>query len=85
MEVIPTDVDRERLLRANRTGDIRDMSASPPLDEAAVSVSTHIVAQIGEAPLIAALQQGADVVVAGRCYDPAVFAAVPIMRGYPVG
>ena len=43
------------------------------------------MAQIGEAPLIAALQKGADVVVAGRCYDPAVFAAVPIMRGYPVG
>ena len=85
LAVIPTDIDRERLLRANRTGDIRDMSAGPPLDEAAVSASTHIVAQIGEAPLIAALQKGADVVVAGRCYDPAVFAAVPIMRGYPVG
>ena len=57
----------------------------PALDEAGVKASTHIVAQIGEAPLIAALSEGADIVVAGRCYDPAVFAAVPIMRGYPAG
>lgn len=85
LAVIPTDVDRDRLLRANGIGDIREMSAGPTLDEAAVRASTHIVAQIGEAPLIAALTRGADVVVAGRCYDPAVFAAVPIMRGYPVG
>ena len=35
--------------------------------------------------MIAALSEGADIVVAGRCYDPAVFAAVPIMRGYPAG
>ena len=85
LAIIPTDVDRDRLLRANSLGDIREMSAGPTLDEAAVRASNHIVAQIGEAPLIAALIRGADVVVAGRCYDPAVFAAVPIMRGYLVG
>ena len=85
LAVIPTDIEKERLLRANRAGDIQAMPAGPALDEAGVKASTHIVAQIGEAPLIAALSEGADIVVAGRCYDPAVFAAVPIMRGYPAG
>lgn len=85
LAVIPTDMDKTRLLTANRRGDIRAMPAGAPLDDASITASTHIVAQIGEAPLIAALRSGADVVVAGRCYDPAVFAAVPIMRGYPVG
>ena len=85
LAVIPTDIHRDRLLRANSAGDIEALPAGPALDEAGVKASTHIVAQIGEAPLIAALSEGADIVVAGRCYDPAVFAAVPIMRGYPVG
>ena len=55
LAVIPTDIDRDRLLRANSIGDIRDMPAGPPLDGCAVRDSTHIVAQIGDAPLIAAL------------------------------
>ena len=50
LAVIPTDIDKERLLRANSIGDIRDMPAGPHFDEAAVRASTHIVAQIGEAP-----------------------------------
>ena len=85
LAVIPTDIEKDRLLQAHRAKDVRNMPAGAPLDESAVRDSAHIVAQIGEAPLIAALENGADVIIAGRCYDPAVFAAVPIMRGYPVG
>ena len=85
LAVIPTDIDKDRLLRAHRAGGVREMPAGAPFDESAARDSAHIVAQIGEAPLITALENGADVVVAGRCYDPAVFAAVPIMRGYPAG
>ena len=85
LAVIPTDIEKDRLLQAHRAKDVREMPAGASLDESAVRDSAHIVAQIGEAPLIAALENGADVIIAGRCYDPAVFAAVPIMRGYPVG
>ena len=35
----------------------------------------------GAEPLIEALESGAEVVFAGRAYDPAVFAAVPLTRG----
>ena len=41
-----------------------------------------VVAQMGLEPVMAALAH-ADVVVCGRAYDPAVFAAEPIRRGWP--
>jgi hypothetical protein len=40
---------------------------------------------MGVEPLQAALDAGADFVLAGRCSDPALFAALPIMRGLPPG
>ena len=37
---------------------------------------------MGVEPVIEALERGAQIVVTGRCYDPAVFAAVPIKAGF---
>ena len=85
LAVIPSDMDKGALLAALDSGDLVALPPGDPATQADITGSTHIVAQIGEEPLIAALQAGADVVVAGRCYDPSVFAAVPILRGYPRG
>jgi hypothetical protein len=85
LAVIPADIDKDRLLDALAQGDLVPLPPGRPASAEDIRNSTHIVAQIGHEPLIAALDQGADVVIAGRCYDPAVFAAVPIMRGYPAG
>lgn len=85
LAVIPSDMDKGTLLAALAAGDLVALPPGGPATPADIEESTHIVAQIGEEPLIAALQAGADVVVAGRCYDPSVFAAVPILRGYPRG
>ena len=41
-----------------------------------------VVAQMGMEPIMTALEH-ADIVLCGRAYDPAVFAAEPIRRGYP--
>jgi len=38
---------------------------------------------MGVEPLQTALDAGADFVLAGRCSDPALFAALPILRGFP--
>jgi hypothetical protein len=40
---------------------------------------------MGSEPISAALEQGADVVIAGRATDTALIAAVPLMRGCPLG
>eukprot|EP01126_Amoeba_proteus_P055254 TRINITY_DN6847_c0_g1_i1.p1 TRINITY_DN6847_c0_g1~~TRINITY_DN6847_c0_g1_i1.p1 ORF type:complete len:546 (+),score=107.57 TRINITY_DN6847_c0_g1_i1:872-2509(+) len=39
---------------------------------------------MGMNPIATALLHGADVVLAGRTYDPACFAALPILRGFDV-
>lgn len=41
-----------------------------------------VVAQMGLEPIMTALEH-ADIVLCGRAYDPAVFAAEPVRRGYP--
>jgi len=46
---------------------------------------THVVAMMGHEPIVAALQDGADVVLAGRATDTAVAAAYPLMMGMPAG
>lgn len=45
----------------------------------------HIVGLLGYEPLAAAIEAGADIVLAGRTTDTAVIAAVPLMRGLPAG
>lgn len=44
-----------------------------------------IVAQMGVEPFIRALDAGAEVVIAGRACDDAIFAALPIMKGFDKG
>jgi hypothetical protein len=46
---------------------------------------THIVGMMGHEPIVAALEAGADVVLAGRATDTAVAAAFPLMKGLPAG
>jgi acyclic terpene utilization AtuA family protein len=43
------------------------------------------VAMMGAEPIQAAVAGGADVVVAGRCSDSALFAAIPLARGFDAG
>ena len=47
------------------------MGASPIITEQDFLDSSHIVAQMGVEPIIAALNEGAQIILAGRCYDPA--------------
>ena len=40
---------------------------------------------MGHEPIIKALEEGAQLIIAGRSYDPSVFAAYPIMKGFDAG
>jgi hypothetical protein len=70
------------LLRENR---IRPLEPAPYLDEAVIDRSSRVVGMMGVEPLQRALEGGADFVLAGRCSDSALYAALPIMRGFPAG
>jgi len=85
MGVIATDVPAGRVLKAKREGGIRPLPFVPPLSEKSVRACSHIVAQVGIEPIIKALGRGCQVVLCGRCYDPAVFAALPVAMGFDPG
>ncbi|MEK8128223.1 acyclic terpene utilization AtuA family protein [Paenibacillus filicis] len=53
-----------------------------PLTDERLQATTGIVAQMGHEPIVAALQQEADIIICGRAYDPSPFAAAPIHRGF---
>ena len=85
LAVIPADIPKSFLLEEMAAGKVDALGPVAPLTEAAVVDSTYLAAQMGPEPLIAALEGGADVILAGRCYDPAVFAALPLKHGFPAG
>jgi hypothetical protein len=83
--IISADVEKEMAKAALRAGKITPMPFAPELTEEAIDASCHLVAQMGNEPLVKAFQADCNVILAGRCYDPANFAALPIMLGYDPG
>ncbi|QBY56476.1 acyclic terpene utilization AtuA family protein (plasmid) [Cupriavidus oxalaticus] len=80
-----SEQSKEELKRKHAQGKIRPLSPSPEIDDALIESCDHIVAVMGPEPYIAALKDGADIVVGGRTSDPAVLAALPLMLGAPPG
>ena len=78
---IPKAIVRERLA----AGRIEPCGPVPPLNEAAIDASVAIVAQMGVEPFLEALSEDVDVIVAGRAYDPAPYAALCLKRGIDPG
>ncbi|MHB9095453.1 MAG: acyclic terpene utilization AtuA family protein, partial [Eubacteriales bacterium] len=72
LAVIHGEVDRQFVLKALESGEIMDLPPGGLLTRENITESTHIVGQMGVEPFIRALEAGADVILAGRSYDPAV-------------
>lgn len=85
MAVIPGDVDREIVRKALRAGQVSGFDGMPALTEAELEASTHLVGQMGLDAFSAALAADVDVLIAGRACDTAIFAALPVMLGFPTG
>jgi hypothetical protein len=85
MALIPAEIPVERVLNALRDGKLTDFEAGFMPTEAEIRQSAPIVAQMGPEPFIAAMEAGAQVVLAGRACDDAIFAAMPILRGFDPG
>jgi hypothetical protein len=83
--LIPTDIEKTVVHSALDDGRIEALDFVPELTHADIDAAPHIVAQIGIEPFQQAILCGAQVVLAGRAYDPACFAALPILRGYDEG
>jgi acyclic terpene utilization AtuA family protein len=80
--VIAADVDRTWLQARIAEGRVRALDVTTALTVDEVDRSTSIVAQMGLAPLVRALEHDVDVVIAGRACDAAVIGAVPLRAGF---
>lgn len=82
--VIYSDLSKD-FIAAAADGHLFSCGGSPEFNREFAGKLSNPVAQFGTEPIIAALRDGVDVVVAGRCCDTAVFAAFPILHGYDAG
>jgi hypothetical protein len=80
-----SELDSAVLKRKNDERKIHALAPHGPLTDEPIDQCEHIVAAMGPEPYIAALEQGADVILGGRTTDPAVLAALPLWRGAPPG
>ena len=84
MALIYTDVAKEAVLEKFDAGKIKELGPLP-LTRQDIHYSNCIVSQIGAEPFMEALAAGAQVVLAGRACDTAIYAAPCLMKGYDPG
>lgn len=85
LALIHAEFDKEFLLQALDGGQITPLEPAPALTADLIHASAHLVGQMGSEPFIRALDMAPDVILAGRSYDPSVFACLAIRQGYDRG
>ncbi|MCU1480971.1 MAG: hypothetical protein JWQ19_1757 [Subtercola sp.] len=85
LATIDAEPDRAVLLERFGSGRVHPLTNAPAIDKSTFTDAAHIVAMMGTEPYVEALAAGADVVLAGRSSDAALFAAIPVSRGLPPG
>lgn len=80
--IIFADIDKDYIAKKMATNDVYPLGPVPELTAEALEKTNSIVGQMGVEPIIKALKEGAQLIVAGRAYDPAAFAAYPMSLGY---
>ncbi|MEM6760289.1 MAG: acyclic terpene utilization AtuA family protein [Pseudomonadota bacterium] len=83
--VLKSDQPAQRVIDALGNGRITPLSPAPDIGAALLETCTNIVALAGVEQITAALDTGADIVIAGRTTDTAIIAALPIARGIAPG
>ena len=83
MATIGAEQDKATVKRLIAQGRVKPLSRRPDLDDAAVDRSERIVAMMGPEPFQEALDNGAQVVLAGRASDPAPWAGLAARAQLP--
>lgn len=78
--LVRSEQDKAYLKRCLREGRIEPLNPAPEFNETVIDRSAHIVGMMGYEPIAKALNEGADVILAGRSSDTSIFAAYPMMR-----
>lgn len=85
LATIQAELDRELVKKAVREGRVRPLGPLPELTEKMVDETTRIVGQMGTGPFVNALEAGADVIIAGRACDTAIYASFAAYKGLDMG
>jgi len=83
LALIYAEQPKDYLLRRLREGRIRPLDPAPEFDEATIARGERFVGMMGAEPFVRALDAGAEVVIAGRSSDTAIFAGLPMKHGFP--
>ena len=83
--VLKSGQDPDQVAQALTAGDVTPLHPAPAIDADRLRECRNIVALAGAEQIAAALDTGADIVIAGRTTDTAIIAALPLMRGCHAG
>ena len=83
MALIQAEQSRESVKARVAAGRVKPLAHQPALTAETVDRTARITAMMGPEPFVAALEAGAQVVLAGRASDPAPWAAAAIRVGLP--
>jgi hypothetical protein len=83
--VLKSEQAKATLKAKNAAGKIRPLPPLGPLEDKTVDECDRIVALMGPEPFMAALEEGADIIIGGRASDAAVIAAYALWKGAPPG
>ncbi|MCT4596969.1 MAG: DUF1446 domain-containing protein [Vallitalea sp.] len=85
MAIIHAEIDKEIVASKLSEGKIKPLHPAKELTKEELDKTERIVGQMGLEPIIKALEEEAEVIIAGRAYDPTVFAALAVKEGYDTG
>lgn len=81
--IIWADIPKKTVAEKMQEGKLQPLGRSVgELTVQKLEATTAIVAQMGHEPIIKALENKADIIIAGRAYDPSPFAAPAIFNGF---
>ena len=85
MARIDADFSKDFVMTKQNANEITPLTGVPSLTREDIEDTNRIVGQMGIEPFQKALEEGAQVILAGRAYDPVCFAAKPISEGFDPG
>lgn len=85
MALIHSEQGKDFLKAQRREGRIEPLGPIEELSDTEIDRSHRVVAMMGVEPFQKALEDGAQVVIAGRATDASIYSAIPLMRGFDPG
>jgi hypothetical protein len=85
MAVIHAEQSKDYLRKKRAAGRVHALGPIGELTDEDIEETHRVVGMMGVEPFQKALEEGAQVVLAGRATDASIYAAIPLMRGFDPG